>query len=112
MLDGEVPALGSWTTGRKDMASQWERRVVRSNRQEEGWGQITAACYLRTGQQASAQAVLDHTHCLLRCVSGTSSYRVISWEGWVQQQISQCWLGACLLSPTSQQGLHPVYQRT
>lgn len=52
---------------------------------------------------ASGQAVLDHTHCLLRRVSGTSSYRVISWEGWAQQQIPQCWLGACLLSPISQQ---------
>lgn len=36
MFDGEVPALGSWPTGRKDMSSQWERRLVRSDRQEEG----------------------------------------------------------------------------
>lgn len=52
---------------------------------------------------ASGQAALDHTHCLLRRAPGTSCYSLISWEGCTQQQIPQCWLGACLLSPTSQQ---------
>lgn len=48
-------------------------------------------------------SVLGHTHCRPRRVSGTSSYRVISWEGWDQHQIPQCWLGACLLSPQTRQ---------
>ena len=101
MLEGEVPALGNWPTGRKDVASQWERRVVRS--QTGGRMGPDHSGLLPEDRTASGQAVPDHTHCLLRCVSGTSSYRVISWEGWAQQPIPQCWLGACLLSPTSQQ---------
>lgn len=56
MPGGEVPTLGSWPTGRKDMASQWERGEVRSeDRQEEGWGHIATACYLRAGQQVGRQ---------------------------------------------------------
>lgn len=73
MPGGEVPTLGSWPTGRKDMSSQWERGVVRSeDRQEEGWGQDPSGL-LPENRTASGQAVLRHAHCGLRHVSGTCS---------------------------------------
>lgn len=105
MPGGEVPTLGSWPTGRKDMASQWERGEVRSeDRQEEGRMGSHGNSLLPEGRTASGQAVLGHTRCGFRCVSGTLLIdRVISWEGWAQHQVPQYCLGACLFSPASRQ---------
>lgn len=52
---------------------------------------------LPEGRTASGQAVLGHTRCGFRCVSGTLVIdRVISWEGWAQRQVPRAvWVPVC-----------------